>query len=115
MSEDEVHIIDTDLKTKGDKARAIAKMGQQMLNEGFTHTQASDVATHEIKHALEDPREGQVSLKKRGRLTIPTYSSLGYRTPEEKEKIALAPDNPSPRDLKIAEEAKKIKESKQAS
>ena len=38
MSEAETTIIETNLVTKADKARAIAKMGQEMLKRGFTHT-----------------------------------------------------------------------------
>jgi hypothetical protein len=103
MSESEV--VATNLKTKGDKARAVARVGQEMLSKGFTRTQASGIAEHEIKHALADTGEGEFSLKRSGELTVPTYSSLGDRTDQEKIKIALAPKDPSPTDIKIATEA----------
>lgn len=113
MSESEqVTVIATQLKTKGDKARAIAKMGQEMLKRGFTHTQSSNTAEHELNHALADAGEGEVSLKQRGELTIPTYSSVGQRTDEEKIKIALAPKDPSPADLEIVADASKPKRKK---
>lgn len=38
MSEDGRDVIATNLQTKGDKARAVAQMGQVMLKKGFTHT-----------------------------------------------------------------------------
>lgn len=108
MSESET-IIETNLVSKGDKARAIAKMGQEMLKIGFTHTQSSNTAEHELKHAMADSGTGEVSLKQRGNLTVPTYSSLGKRTAEEKIKIALAPKDPSPTDLAVVKESKKRK------
>lgn len=74
-----------------------------------SHTQSSNTAEHELKHAMADSGTGEVSLKQRGKLTVPTYSSIGQRTAEEKIKIALAPKDPSPTDLGIVEENKKIK------
>ena len=109
---EQVTVIASGLKTKGDKARAIADMGQEMLQRGFTHTQSSNTAEHEIKHALADSGEGEVSLKQRGGLTIPTYSSVGNRTNEEKIRIALAPKNPSPTDLEAVADASKPKKKK---
>ena len=41
MSENGETVIGTNLVNKGDKARAIADMGQEMLKRGFTHTQSS--------------------------------------------------------------------------
>ena len=58
---------------------------------------------------MADPGIGEVSLKQRGELTVPTYSSLGQRTEEEKIKIALAPKNPSLTDLGIVEQNTKRK------
>lgn len=58
---------------------------------------------------MADSGQGEVSLRKRGNLTVPTYSSIGERSAEEKIKIALAPKNPSQTDLNIVEEAKKQK------
>ena len=109
MAESETTVIATNLVNKGDKARAIADMGQTMLKKGFTHTQSANTAEHELEHALADSGTGEVSLRQSGKLTVPTYSSIGSRTSEQKVKIALAPKDPSPTDLEIAESAKKKK------
>ncbi len=81
------------LKTKGDKARAAAQIGQFAKTHGVPHEEAARGAAHELKHALADPEEGEMGavMKKRHIVAGAFYEPKGERSHKQLLKIELAP------------------------
>lgn len=86
-----------EIKTRGDAARAASELGQRMIGDGFSQSEASDLVSHEFTHAVADERR----YSSPGRIIYvrPPMSDTGhafYRTdPSDSEnylKVLTAPD-----------------------
>lgn len=88
-----------ELRTKAEKARAVAKAGRYAEENGWTHEEAAGGAAHEIRHAMADPKPAIVGVEpNEGRMY---YEAIGNRTPEEMRAISLAPG----KDMSIVDQA----------
>lgn len=94
------------LQSKADKARAAAKIGQQLKGMGVPHDKAAEAAHHELQHGLADQGNGIMGIDvnvSEGK-AVPYYQAVGGRTAEEEIKYTEAPTTLSASDKRRIDE-----------
>lgn len=86
----------SNIKTKGDAARAAAKLGQRAVERGLSPQNAAELAAHELSHALEDtsrreqPASMNLGLDLSGNVKHAEYD-FDQTDPKNAKKVATAP------------------------
>jgi len=89
-------VVDSGIKTKGDVARAAARLGQKAVKRGLPPSTAAELAAHELSHGLEDesrrgnPAEMSLGLNPRGGVVSAEYK-FDQSDPKNVKRVATAP------------------------
>lgn len=101
-------VVDHNIKTNGDAARAVATLGQTLIKQGFDGNDVRQLITHELDHALADPTKynSPAKLTYRANHRERTYEAnytIFYADPIDCYLIATAPERSNRSTEKMSE------------